>query len=411
MGIRRALGTSVAVSIAVTVVTGFAAPSYAVSDTEPTPPVADHEMPFVCGQEWTGSTRARHSPSADSVDFNRDSDLGKFVLASAPGVVSRVVDLGNRSYGRYVVIDHGNGESSLYAHLLSMWVTEGQWVDQGAILGKVGSTGGSSGPHLHFEERLDGRVQPPWFHRAEFAMPTTEMSRNCADVPLAGDWDGDGDDEVAVFRRAKRAKFRMAADDGPTQVIRFARSSDQPVTGDWDGDGVTDVGVRRPGWRSFLLRQADGTQLRVALGRVRDVPLTGDWDGDGSSEVGVWHPGRGVFTLRDGDGELETVTLGAADDQPVTGDWNGDGRSDVGVYDAATATYTLVVEPGDGSLSVTTQQLGAPYDLPVTGDWDGNGITDLGTWAPSTATYTLRTTPARARATAPVTTLRFGRVR
>jgi hypothetical protein len=69
------------------------------------------------------------------------------------------------------------------------------------------------------------------------------------------------------------------------------------------------------------------------------------------------------------------------------------------------------VEPGDGSVSVTTQTLGAPYDIPVTGDWDGNGVTDLGTWAPSTATYTLRTTPARARATAPVTTVRFGRVR
>ncbi len=409
MGIRRALATIVAGAAAATVVSGVAAPSYGV--TVALPPVTDHEMPFVCGQEWTGSTRARHSPSADSVDFNRDGDLGKFVLASAPGVVSRVVDLGDRSYGRYVVVEHGNGESSLYAHLLSMWVTEGQWVDQGTILGKVGSTGGSSGPHLHFEERLDGRVQAPWFHRAGFVMPSTEMSRNCPDVPLAGDWDGDGDDEVAVFRRAKRAKFRLAREGEVTQVVRFARSSDQPVTGDWDGDGITDVGVRRPGWGSFLLRQPDGSRVQVDLGRVRDVPLTGDWDGDGRSDVGVWRPARALFSLRNGDGTLASVPLGGVDDQPVTGDWNGDGRSDVGVYDAATATYTLLVEPGDGSVSVTTQTLGAPYDIPVTGDWDGNGVTDLGTWAPSTATYTLRTTPARARATAPVTTVRFGRVR
>jgi hypothetical protein len=406
LGTRHAL---LAVGAALAVVAWPAAPSYAAP--APTGPVTDHEMPFVCGQEWTGSTRARHSPSAHSVDFNRDGDLGQFTLASAPGVVSRVVDLGNRSYGRYVVVEHGNGESSLYAHLLSMWVAEGQWVDQGAILGKVGSTGGSSGPHLHFEERLDGRVQPPWFHRAEFEMPSTWVSRNCPDVPLAGDWDGDGDDEAAVFRRASRAKFRLSQEGAPAEVVRFARSSDQPVTGDWDGDGTTEVGIRRPGWRAFLLRLDDGSTVRVALGRTRDVPLAGDWDGDGSSDVGVWNPSNGRFTLRTGDGTLTTATLGGGDDQPVTGDWDGDGRTDVGVYDAGTATFTLRAEPWDGSFTVTTTVFGTAYDIPVTGDWDGNGVTDVGTWTPATATYSLRTTPARARAVAPVSTVRFGRAR
>ena len=51
------------------------------------------------------------------------------------------------------MVDHGNGWSTLYAHLLSQWVTTGQSVDQGQIIGQVGSTGGSTGPHLHFEER------------------------------------------------------------------------------------------------------------------------------------------------------------------------------------------------------------------------------------------------------------------
>jgi hypothetical protein len=413
MGVRRALATVVAgaaVAVAVTVA-GPAVQSYAAVEEVLEPPVSDYELPFECGQLWTGSTRAKHSPSADAVDFNRDGDLGKFVLASAPGVVSGAVDLGNRSYGRYVVIEHADGESSLYAHLLSIWVTEGQWVDQGTIVGRVGSTGGSSGPHLHFEERVDGRVQPPWFHQQPFAMPETATSRNCPDLPLAGDWDGDGDDEVAVFRRARTASFRLTHDEGPVQVVPFARRSDLPVSGDWDGDGVTDVGVRRPGWRSFLLRRPDGSRVEVKLGRVRDVPVTGDWDGDGATDVGVWNARTGRFALRDGQGVLIRTALGGAGDQPVSGDWNGDGRSDVGVYDAATATYTLLVQPGDGSVSVTTRLLGAPYDVPVTGDWDGNGVTDLGTWAPGTATYTLRTTPARARATAPITTLRFGRAR
>ena len=46
-------------------------------------PAADYEMPFSCGQQWSGDTRSYHSPSANSVDFNRPDDLGPPVLAAA----------------------------------------------------------------------------------------------------------------------------------------------------------------------------------------------------------------------------------------------------------------------------------------------------------------------------------------
>ena len=77
----------------------------------------DYEMPFPCGDTWDGSSRPNHSPSALAIDWNRPEDLGAMVVASAPGVVTTAVDLGNRSYGRYVVVDHGGGRTSLYAHL------------------------------------------------------------------------------------------------------------------------------------------------------------------------------------------------------------------------------------------------------------------------------------------------------
>ena len=72
-------------------------------------------MPFPCGEVWTGSTRAGHSPSVRAVDFNYPGgDLGKPVVAAAPGtVITAVVGRKKKSYGQYVVIDHGNGESSL----------------------------------------------------------------------------------------------------------------------------------------------------------------------------------------------------------------------------------------------------------------------------------------------------------
>lgn len=113
------------------------------------------KVPFGCGQVWSGQTRTNHSP-ANAIDFNRANDLGDAVRASAAGTVSTVRNLGDTSYGRYVVINHGSGYTTYYAHLQDWTVSVGQSVGRGAIIGHVGSTGGSTGPHLHFEQRLNG---------------------------------------------------------------------------------------------------------------------------------------------------------------------------------------------------------------------------------------------------------------
>ncbi|MEO3776933.1 peptidoglycan DD-metalloendopeptidase family protein [Micromonospora sp. B11E3] len=113
------------------------------------------KVPFPCGQSWSGQTRSDHSP-AYAIDFNRTDDLGDPVVASAPGTVDRVTDLGGTSYGKYVRIDHGGGYTTYYAHLQGFNVSVGQSVGYGKVIGWVGSTGGSTGPHLHYEQRLNG---------------------------------------------------------------------------------------------------------------------------------------------------------------------------------------------------------------------------------------------------------------
>jgi murein DD-endopeptidase MepM/ murein hydrolase activator NlpD len=64
-------------------------------------------------------------------------------------------------YGIHIQIDHGNGVETLYGHLSRMVVRSGQWVDRGQLIGYVGSTGWSTGPHVHFEVRVGGVARNP----------------------------------------------------------------------------------------------------------------------------------------------------------------------------------------------------------------------------------------------------------
>lgn len=85
---------------------------------------------------------------------------GTSVYAADNGYVAMVKYL-NYSYGYHILINHGNGLSTLYAHNSQILVHQGQSVSKGQLIAKSGSTGNSTGPHLHFEVRLNGnRVNP-----------------------------------------------------------------------------------------------------------------------------------------------------------------------------------------------------------------------------------------------------------
>ncbi len=358
----------------------------------------DFEMPFLCGQSWTGTTRSSHSPSAYTIDWNTPNDLGKPALSSAPGIVTRAVTL-TGSYGRYVVVDHGRGYTTLYAHLNKIVATVGQVVDQGDLLGYVGGSGNVTGPHLHHEERLNGGYFHPYLHRALFPFGSTRRSANCNDRPMAGDWDGDGKADVGVYRNTPTVGimyFKMA-----TRAVSrtFGRPGYVPFAGDWDGNGSTQLGVKRLGSSTWALRNASGRAVYVSgLGSAADIPVAGDWDGNRRSELGWYRSSTHTFYERSAGGTLTAVRWGATGDQPVTGDWNGDRRTDVGVFDPSTRTWTLRV-PSGGSYVTKRLLFGSVGDMPVAGDWNGDRVTDLGVWRPSTGRFYLRTVTKAGRVT------------
>jgi murein DD-endopeptidase MepM/ murein hydrolase activator NlpD len=92
-------------------------------------------------------------------------DYGALVRATAAGRVVTAEWTGG--YGRMVEIDHGNGIATRYGHLSSIAVQDGQTVDAGTVLGRIGSSGRATGPHLHYEVRVDDKaVDPARFLRA-----------------------------------------------------------------------------------------------------------------------------------------------------------------------------------------------------------------------------------------------------
>ena len=113
---------------------------------------------------WLSSSMGNRSdPLTGEKDFHPGLDIsadkGDPVYATADGKVTHASSAGN--YGNLVIVDHGYGLETRYGHLSQFKVTPGQVVKRGDLLGLVGSTGRTTGSHLHYEVRANGRILNP----------------------------------------------------------------------------------------------------------------------------------------------------------------------------------------------------------------------------------------------------------
>ena len=106
----------------------------------------------------------RMHPIFHEMRFHAGEDIGAPsgtpILAADSGVATVIPDNGN-GYGNYIMINHGGGRVTLYAHMSAFAISGGATVAQGQVIGYVGSTGNSTGPHLHFEVRVNGATTDP----------------------------------------------------------------------------------------------------------------------------------------------------------------------------------------------------------------------------------------------------------
>jgi murein DD-endopeptidase MepM/ murein hydrolase activator NlpD len=106
-----------------------------------------------------GMVTQPYSPGHRAVDLG--APYGAKVYAARAGRCVYASWSPENLYGYLVIIDHGDGTRAYYSHLKGAWVSPGDWVDRGDLVGEVGSTGNSTGPHVHFEIRIGGVPQNP----------------------------------------------------------------------------------------------------------------------------------------------------------------------------------------------------------------------------------------------------------
>jgi serine-aspartate repeat-containing protein C/D/E len=170
--------------------------------------------------------------------------------------------------------------------------------------------------------------------------PANKRRRQVDSRSAASRGEDRGNDRLRLLRRGNDGSLRADAVD---HIFQYGEQVDTPIAGDWNGDGIDQIAVFRGG--KWLL-DADGDGRWTPLdeiadyGRPGDVPIVGDFNGDDIDEIGVV---RGEMWIIDTDGDRRitgndlqiNVPRENGDSQPVVGDFDGDGKDEPGYYDEA----------------------------------------------------------------------------
>lgn len=207
-------------------------------------------------------------------------------------------------------------------------------------------------------------------------------------LPVAEDWNGDGQDTWGLYARESSRWQLFQTDPGYSPAIEFDFGPCQDewfaVAGIWAQGRPSSVGLYDLYNSVFYLRGTDGTwdsAQTFAFGKPNSLPIAGDWNGDGVDTIGLYDPDNSLFYLKNSNeaGAADLVFRfgpgyqpGAQPPRPVAGDWDGDGTDTIGLYDPNSSIWYLrnTNSTGPADKEFTFGPLNSNW-LPVVGDWDG----------------------------------------
>lgn len=231
-----------------------------------------------------------------------------------------------------------------------------------------------------------------WVLGGEGSQAATQQWGMAGDVPVPGDYDGDGKTDFAIFRPSQGEWWIYKSSDNTYYAFQFGMSGDTPMAADFDGDGKSDQAVFRPdlpsaGQGSWYILQSSGAGvISQQFGLSTDKPTPADFDGDGRADINVWRDSNYTFyTLYSTTSSVGSVVLGSSAGTPVPADYDGDGKAN---YARLNGNQWLILNASYTSSSAVTFQNSG--DIPVHNDYDGDGIVDIAVWRASNGTWYIR---------------------
>lgn len=208
-------------------------------------------------------------------------------------------------------------------------------------------------------------------------------------LPTTGDFNGDGITEFSTLTPGAPGTMSILNIGSGTvkNVSVGTGTSDIPVPGDYDGDGKTDVAVWNTSYGNWAIIQSTlGADTRQ-WGQFPDVPVPADYDGDGRTDRAIFRASDKSWWIMPSNGNPTihiTWSILAAGDQPVAGDFNGDNKADFAFWRPSDGTWHVSYAGTSFAFSFGWGQNG---DVPLGRDFDGDFITDLAVWRPSNGVW------------------------
>ncbi|KJL25475.1 Murein hydrolase activator NlpD precursor [Microbacterium oxydans] len=346
-------------------------------------PVSGHVADIVDG--CPGGTRPTH----EGVDINGNG--GTPVYASAAGKVTTAINSNaTTGYGTQIVISHANGYSTRYAHMVngSLTVSNGATVAQGQRIGTVGSTGNSTGAHMHFEIYRNGSNITNQYYSCYQGTVTALQYLGTGPIGTSGlnaDYNGDGKADVLAVSTTGQMTAYNGNGNGGWNPVTLGPGWDTTrilIHGDYNGDGHGDiVAVRDDGTLWFYRGGGNNTfqasQVGHGWGTFRLVTGGADFNSDGAADLVAIGSDENLYLYAgNGAGGFNAaVQIGngwGAVDMILAGDFGTDGKGDILARDTSGA---LRLYPGNGATLNAPSQVG--------NGWSGmtaiTGGADMGT--------------------------------